>query len=422
MRAPRRRCGLDTLTSRRTPKFGLPVGRASDRRRAYGGQYRQPPERGQRLVSRRCRRTPGYGRVRGNDRRRRWARFARFQPRSRDLPGDRALGRRSPSSTSSSTTSPSTTASCARSSGGRRRSSAGRRACTRASSSRRASEGGGDAFFQKRIPRGAPDYVQTARIQFPSGRHADEICPTELAVVGWAAQMGTITFHPWPVRREDVDHPDELRIDLDPQPGTDFADAVRVAAEARVLLGRARLHRFPEDLGRPGRPHLRPDRAALDVHRRPPRGDRVRPRARAASARPGDDQVVEGGARRAHLHRLQPECARPHDRLGLQRAAEAGCAGLRAAGVGRARRGRARGLHGRDDARALRRGGRSPRGDRRRRPLAAAAARHVRARRRRGTAGTCPTRPTIRRCRASRSACSPRATATVRGNRDRDRP
>ena len=90
-------------------------------------------------------------------------------------------------------------------------------------------ERGGDAFFQKRVPQGAPDYVQTARIQFPSGRHADEVCPNELAVVGWAAQMGTITFHPWPVRADDVDHPDELRIDLDPQPGTDFADAVRVA-------------------------------------------------------------------------------------------------------------------------------------------------------------------------------------------------
>ncbi len=98
-------------------------------------------------------------------------------------------------------------------------------------------KGGGDAFFQKRVPRGAPDYLETARIEFPSGRHADEICPTEIAVVGWAAQMGTITFHPWPVRRDDVDHPDELRLDLDPQPGTDFADAVRVAAEARVLLG-----------------------------------------------------------------------------------------------------------------------------------------------------------------------------------------
>jgi DNA ligase D len=109
--------------------------------------------------------------------------------------------------------------------------------------------GGGDAFYQKRVPKGAPDYVETTRIQFPSGRHADEICPTELAVVGWAAQMGTITFHPWPVRRDDVDHPDELRIDLDPQPGTDFADAVRVATEARALLGELGYHGFPKTSG-----------------------------------------------------------------------------------------------------------------------------------------------------------------------------
>jgi DNA ligase D len=110
-------------------------------------------------------------------------------------------------------------------------------------------KGGGDAFFQKRIPKGAPDYVQTARIQFPSGRHADEISPTEVAVVGWAAQMGTITFHPWPVRSDDVDHPDELRIDLDPQPGRDFADAVRVAAEARVLLDELGYTGFPKTSG-----------------------------------------------------------------------------------------------------------------------------------------------------------------------------
>jgi DNA ligase D len=110
-------------------------------------------------------------------------------------------------------------------------------------------KGGGDAFFQKRIPRGAPEYVQTARIEFPSGRHADEICPTEVAVVGWAAQMGTITFHPWPVRREDVDHPDELRIDLDPQPGTDFDDAVRVAGEARTLLDELGYRGFPKTSG-----------------------------------------------------------------------------------------------------------------------------------------------------------------------------
>ncbi|HEY7256988.1 MAG TPA: DNA polymerase domain-containing protein [Solirubrobacterales bacterium] len=110
-------------------------------------------------------------------------------------------------------------------------------------------KGGGDAFFQKRVPRGAPGYVRTARIDFPSGRHADEVCPTEPAVVAWAAQMGTITFHPWPVRAADVDHPDELRLDLDPQEGTDFVDAVRVAVEARGLLEELGCAGFPKTSG-----------------------------------------------------------------------------------------------------------------------------------------------------------------------------
>jgi DNA ligase D len=110
-------------------------------------------------------------------------------------------------------------------------------------------KGGGDAFFQKRVPKGAPEYLETARIAFPSGRFADEICPTEIAVVAWCAHMGTITFHPWPVRRDDVDHPDELRIDLDPQPGTDFDDAVRVAATARELLGDLGYTGFPKTSG-----------------------------------------------------------------------------------------------------------------------------------------------------------------------------
>jgi DNA ligase D len=110
-------------------------------------------------------------------------------------------------------------------------------------------KGGGDAFFQKRIPKGAPDYVETARIEFPSGRHADEICPTEIAVVAWCAHMGTITFHPWPVRSKDTDHPDELRLDLDPQPGTDFDDAVRVAGVARELLDELGYAGFPKTSG-----------------------------------------------------------------------------------------------------------------------------------------------------------------------------
>ncbi len=93
-----------------------------------------------------------------------------------------------------------------------------------------------DAFYQKRVPKGAPEYVETAQISFPSGRTAEEIVPTVLATPVWAAHMGTLTFHPWPVRRSDVDRPDELRIDLDPQPGTSFGDAVRVAGVARELL------------------------------------------------------------------------------------------------------------------------------------------------------------------------------------------
>jgi DNA ligase D-like protein (predicted polymerase) len=109
-----------------------------------------------------------------------------------------------------------------------------------------------DAFYQKRVPKGAPDFVETATVTFPSGRTADEICPTTLAVPVWAAHMGTITFHPWPVRRSDVDRPDELRIDLDPQSGTTFADAVRAAGVARELLQELGLVGFPKTSGSRG--------------------------------------------------------------------------------------------------------------------------------------------------------------------------
>ncbi|CAN5160547.1 non-homologous end-joining DNA ligase [soil metagenome] len=110
----------------------------------------------------------------------------------------------------------------------------------------------GDAFYQKRVPKGAPPYVDTATVAFPSGRTADEICPTEIAVPAWAAQMGTITFHPWPCRRDDNDHPDELRLDLDPQPGTDFQDAARVALVARDLLTDLGMVGYPKTSGNRG--------------------------------------------------------------------------------------------------------------------------------------------------------------------------
>ena len=110
----------------------------------------------------------------------------------------------------------------------------------------------GDGFYQKRTPKGAPDYLEEVEITFPSGRKAREICPTEPAIPVWCAQMGALTFHPWPVRRADVDHPDELRIDLDPQPGTTFLDARRVAAVAKELLEELGLVGFAKTSGNRG--------------------------------------------------------------------------------------------------------------------------------------------------------------------------
>src|SRR3982750_2351631 len=109
-----------------------------------------------------------------------------------------------------------------------------------------------DAFYQKRVPKGAPDYLESVEITFPSGRKAEEICPTEIAVPVWCAHMGALTFHPWPVRRNDVDRPDELRIDLDPQPGTSFADAVRVALAAEELLEELGLRGYAKTSGNRG--------------------------------------------------------------------------------------------------------------------------------------------------------------------------
>jgi DNA ligase D-like protein (predicted polymerase) len=111
----------------------------------------------------------------------------------------------------------------------------------------------GDAFFQKRIPKNTPEWIETARIAFPSGRYADELCPLHLADVAWAANLGTVTFHPWPVRRTDVDHPDELRIDLDPQPGTDFDDARKVAlGPVREMLAELGYTGYPKTSGSRG--------------------------------------------------------------------------------------------------------------------------------------------------------------------------
>jgi DNA ligase D-like protein (predicted polymerase) len=107
----------------------------------------------------------------------------------------------------------------------------------------------GDAFYQKRVPKNAPEWVPTAHITFPSGRTADEIAPDSVAVVAWCANLGTLTFHPWPVSKGDVESPDQIRIDLDPQPGTDFSDAVWVAPHVRELLHEMGMEGWPKTSG-----------------------------------------------------------------------------------------------------------------------------------------------------------------------------
>jgi DNA ligase D-like protein (predicted polymerase) len=95
---------------------------------------------------------------------------------------------------------------------------------------------GGEVIWQKRVPERRPDWIETARVTFPSGRHADELCVTELAHVVWAANLATLEFGSWPSRRAHVDRPDELRIDIDPQPGTGLAEAKQVAAVVHEVL------------------------------------------------------------------------------------------------------------------------------------------------------------------------------------------
>jgi DNA ligase D len=108
----------------------------------------------------------------------------------------------------------------------------------------------GEEIYQKRIPQHHPDYLETCRVAFPSGRTADALKVTRPASIVWAAQMGTVTLHPWQVRCPDTEHPDELRIDLDPQPGTGFAEARTVAVDVlRPVLDELGLVGYPKTSG-----------------------------------------------------------------------------------------------------------------------------------------------------------------------------
>lgn len=110
----------------------------------------------------------------------------------------------------------------------------------------------GEEFFSKRPPKGAPDFLTTVMCTYPSRRRHEQLVFDEPADLAWAAQMGTITFHPWPVRTANVDNPDELRIDLDPQPGRDFDDAVTAAFALRDLMAEVGLRAHAKTSGNRG--------------------------------------------------------------------------------------------------------------------------------------------------------------------------
>ena len=232
----------------------------------------------------------------------------------------------------------------------------------------------GEVFFQKRVPEKRPEWLQTATVHFPSGRSATELVPNDAAHLVWGVNLGNIDWNPWPVRRSDLDHPDELRIDLDPQPGVEWSEVREVALCAGDVLREHGMLGFPKTSGSRGihvNVRIEPRwsftevrRAALalarEVERRMP--------GRATTT------VVEGGARR-RLPRLQPERARPHRRLAVLGARGARREGVVPAALGRGRRRRARGPAPRHRPRAPARGRRPERDDRRRAPLARRAAR-----------------------------------------------
>jgi DNA ligase D-like protein (predicted polymerase) len=110
----------------------------------------------------------------------------------------------------------------------------------------------GEAFYQKRAPDKRPSWLRTVTLSFPSGRTAEEVVVDDPAGLAWVVNLGCIELHPHPVRSEDLDHPDELRVDLDPGPGVAWADVRRVALEVKALLEELGLTGWPKTSGSRG--------------------------------------------------------------------------------------------------------------------------------------------------------------------------
>jgi len=110
----------------------------------------------------------------------------------------------------------------------------------------------GEQFFSKNPPKGAPEFIRSVSVVYPSGRTHPQLVIDEVAAAVWAVQMNTVVFHPWPSSADNTDNPDQVRIDLDPQPGTDYTDAITVALALREVLSEAGLTAFVKTSGNRG--------------------------------------------------------------------------------------------------------------------------------------------------------------------------
>ena len=151
-------------------------------------------------------------------------------------------------------------------------------------------------FYQKRVPAKRPEWLQTTVLTFPSGNTAEEFVPVDAAHLVWAVSLGNVDFNPHPVRRADLDHPDELRVDIDPMPGATWDTVRRVVADrARRAVGE-RPARLPGHVGSRGMHipvRIHPEWDFVDG---PPRGACAGARGRAPRRGPRHREVVEGGA------------------------------------------------------------------------------------------------------------------------------
>ena len=239
---------------------------------------------------------------------------------------------------------------------------------------------GGPSFFQKRVPESAPEWLETTTVQTVNGTPSRALVAADVAHVAWAVNLACLGFHVWPHRAEDPEHADELRLDLDPQPGTDFAMAREAARELHALLGELGIAGFPKTTGNRG----------LHVYvRLQPRWDSYAVRAAAVAAareleRRRPDLITAAWWKEERGRRIFVDFNQnaPHKTVfgAWSARARAGRPGLDADPLGGARRRRARRAHARERAGAARARRRPVGRDRGRAAVARAAARPARAR------------------------------------------